>query len=232
MSTDAEQMFAAKKVLKFIWGVIPILVLVLIIGILSNIITAKRDQLEAVKTGIEELKGVRAAANNVETVVKIIQTSEDNAQAMDRLADALHLSADQAKAVVHLPFSELVKSSQEKRDKQIAYLEKQIADNKIDTQIQIPDVNVVALELTTMQISDRINLPGVVEPWVKFNIIAEVRGEVVEKRIDKGTPVQEGDIIAVLDTEDYEIALQAAKASYDTALASGSLALDRKYFSA
>jgi membrane fusion protein, multidrug efflux system len=219
MSTDT-QLTALRKGLKLIWGVLPIFVLVLIIIIFSSIIKSKSEKIEAVKTGVDELKGVQTALDNMETVIKIIRASEDNAQAMDRLADALQLSPDQAKAIVHLPLGELVKSSREKRDKQIAYLKQQIADNKIDTQIQIPDVNVVALELTAMPISDRINLPGIVKPWVKFDIIAEVRGEIVEKRIDKGTPVQAGDIIAVLDKKDYEIALQAAKASYDTALAS------------
>jgi RND family efflux transporter MFP subunit len=86
-------------------------------------------------------------------------------------------------------------------------------------QSEIPEVNVVVLELSPKTIKDRINFPGVVEPWVKFNIIAEVRGKVVEKLIEKGTPIKEGDVIAKLDTRDYEIALQAAKASYDTALA-------------
>jgi len=219
MTTDTQPS-TAKRILKFVWGVLPILVLVLIIGILSSIIKSKSDKLEAVKTGVAELKGIRTAVNNIEAVIRVIRESEDNAQAMDRLADELHLSADQAKAVAHLTFGELLKSSRENRDKQIAYLEKQIAENRIDPQIQIPDVNVVALELTSMPISDRINLPGIVKPWVQFKIIAEVRGEVAEKRIEKGTPVHAGDIIAVLDTKDYEIALQAAKASYDTAHAS------------
>ncbi len=211
---------SSRSVLKFIWGAIPVMVLLLIIVLLSWAIRAKTDKLEAVKTGIADLQGIKLAMNHMDDVVKVITTAKDAGEAVDRLSDALNITSDQAKAIVHQPLGALVKSGQKKLDKQIAFLEKQIAENKIDMQDPIPDVNVVALELTKQPIRDRINLPGIVEPWVKFNIIAEVRGEVKEKRIEKGTPLNAGDIIAVLDTEDYEIALQAAKASYSTALAS------------
>jgi len=206
--------------LKFIWGMIPVVVLLLVIVSLSGAIQAKTDKLEAIKSGVAELQGKRLAMDNIDEVVKIVTTAKDNGQAVDQLSDALNISSDQAKAIVHLPLGALVMSGREKLDKQIAYLEKQIAENKIDVREPIPDVNVVALELVKQPIRDRINLPGIVEPWVKFNIIAEVRGEVMEKRIEKGTSINAGDVIAVLDSEDYEIALQAAKASYDTALAS------------
>ncbi|MEZ4550562.1 MAG: biotin/lipoyl-binding protein [Desulfobacterales bacterium] len=208
------------SVLKFIWGAIPVIVLVLIIMILSGAIESKSDKLEAIKTGVAELKAKRMAMDRMDEVVKIITRSEDVGHAADRLAEALNLTDDQAKAIVHQSVGSLVKSNRAKLDKQIAFLEKQIAENKLDVLEPPPDVNVVTLKLTGQPIRDRINLPGIVEPWVKFNIVAEVRGEVTEKRIVKGTTVNAGDIIALLDTEDYEIALQAAKASYNTALAS------------
>ena len=208
------------SVLKFIWGAIPVIVLVLIIMILSGAIESKSDKLEAIKTGVAELKAKRMAMDRMDEVVKIITRSEDVGHAADRLAEALNLTDDQAKAIVHQSVGSLVKSNRTKLDKQIAFLEKQIAENKLDVLEPPPDVNVVTLKLTGQPIRDRINLPGIVEPWVKFNIVAEVRGEVTEKRIVKGTTVNAGDILALLDTEDYEIALQAAKASYNTALAS------------
>lgn len=206
--------------LKFFWGVLPVVVLLLIIVMLSGVIRAKSDKLEAIKTGVSELKGQRLAMDRMDEVVKIIAESPDAGHAVDRLSEALNLTDDQAKAIVHQPLGALAKSSREKLDKQIAFLEKQIAENKLDLQEPPVDVNVVVMELSRQPIRDRINLPGIVEPWVKFNIVAEVRGEVKERRIEKGTPVNAGDIIAVLDKKDYQIALQAAKASYETALAS------------
>ena len=205
---------------KIIRGAIPVIVLLLIIVFLSGAIQSKSDKLEAIKAGVSELKGKRLAMDHIAKVVETITIAKDMGQAVDRLSDALNISPDQAKAIVLMPLGSLVTSGREKLDKQILFIEKQIAENKIELQEPIPDVNVVALELVEQPIRDRINLPGIVEPWVKFNILAEVQGEVIEKRIEKGTSINAGDVIAVLDSEDYKIALQAAKASYDTALAS------------
>lgn len=209
-----------RSVLKFIWGAVPVIVLVLIIMILSGAIDSKTDKLEAVKAGLSELKARRLAMDRMADVVAIVSQAKDDGEAVKKIAAALNLTTDQARAIVHQPVGAMVKSGREKLDRQIAFIEQQIAENKLDVQSPPPDVNVVALTLVPRPIRDRINLPGIVEPWVKFNIVAEVRGEVVEKRLEKGTTVTAGDIIARLDTEDYEIALQAAKASYDTALAS------------
>lgn len=211
---------SSRSLLKFIWGAVPVMVLLLIIVLLSVAIQAKTDKLEAVKTGIADLQGIKLAMTHMDDVVKVITTARDAGEAVDRLSEVLNITSDQAKAIIHQPIGGIVKSGQKKLDKQIAYLEKQIAENKIDAQEPIPDVNVVALELVKQPIRDQINLPGIVEPWVKFKILAEVQGEVVEKRIEKGTSINAGDVIAVLDSRDYEIALSAAKASYDTALAS------------
>ena len=63
---------------------------------------------------------------------KIITRSEDVGHAVDRLAEALNLTDDQAKAIVHQSVGSLVKSNRAKLDKQIAFLEKQIAENKLD----------------------------------------------------------------------------------------------------
>jgi len=167
---------SSRSLLKFIWVAVPVIVLLLIIVLLSVAIQAKTDKLEAVKTGIADLQGIKLAMNHMDDVVKVITTAKDSAQAVDRLSEVLNITSDQAKAIVHQPIGALVKSGQKKLDKQIAYLEKQIAENKIDAQEPIPDVNVVALELVKQPIRDQINLPGLVEPWVKFHILAEVRG--------------------------------------------------------
>jgi len=205
--------------LRFLWGAIPVVLLLIIIMILSRCIGEKNDALEARKKGLQVLQGMQIATKDIDRVVKILVASEDHGEAGKKLTSELNLSSDQALAIIHMPLSSLLKYERNNLDKQIARFKKDIAENKIEMEPEAPDVNVVALEMKPMPIRDRINLPGIVEPWVKYNILAEVRGEIKQKQIEKGTPVNAGDIIAVLDTSDYEIALQAAKASYDTSLA-------------
>jgi RND family efflux transporter MFP subunit len=82
-----------------------------------------------------------------------------------------------------------------------------------------PEVNVVALKLVPMPIRDRINLPGVTEAWVELQLVAEVSGKVTQKVVLEGMPVNEGDIIARIDSRDYNNAFQSARASYKLAVA-------------
>jgi RND family efflux transporter MFP subunit len=82
-----------------------------------------------------------------------------------------------------------------------------------------PEVNVVALKLVPMPIRDRINLPGVTQAWVELQLVAEVSGKVTQKVVLEGMPVNEGDIIARIDSRDYKNAFQSAKASYELAVA-------------
>ena len=80
--------------------------------------------------------------------------------------------------------------------------------------------NVVTMKVSPAPIQDRINLPGVTEPWVKLTILSEVNGKVLRKIKEEGAPVQEGELIAVLDARDYQNALISAQASYHLALTS------------
>ncbi|UCF91295.1 MAG: efflux RND transporter periplasmic adaptor subunit [Desulfobacterales bacterium] len=82
-----------------------------------------------------------------------------------------------------------------------------------------PEVNVVALELVPGTICERISLPGVTEPWVKLQLLAEVRGKVTQKAVEEGAGVAQGDVIAILDSRDYVNAFKSAQASYQTARA-------------
>ncbi|MGD2269543.1 MAG: efflux RND transporter periplasmic adaptor subunit [Desulfobacterales bacterium] len=82
-----------------------------------------------------------------------------------------------------------------------------------------PEVNVVTLKLVPSRIRDRINLPGVTEPWIKLQLVAEVSGKVIEKVVKEGMSVATGDIIAKIDSRDYKNAYQSAKASYELAVA-------------
>ena len=79
------------------------------------------------------------------------------------------------------------------------------------------DVNVVTLEMIPSPIYDRISLPGMVTPWVKLDILAEVRGRIVEKRVAEGRTVQKGEVIAVIDSRDYDNILAQTRANYNAA---------------
>jgi membrane fusion protein (multidrug efflux system) len=80
-----------------------------------------------------------------------------------------------------------------------------------------PPVNVVEQELVPVVIRDRLNLPGIVEPWESLVLLAEVRGTIAEVLVEEGDHVKEGDLIARIDTSDYENTINAIKASYNLA---------------
>jgi len=81
-----------------------------------------------------------------------------------------------------------------------------------------PPVNVVVQEMAPALLRDRLNLPGMVEPWESLNILAEVRGMVEEVLVEEGDHVNQGDLIARLDTSDYENTINSTRASYNLAL--------------
>jgi membrane fusion protein (multidrug efflux system) len=81
-----------------------------------------------------------------------------------------------------------------------------------------PAVNVVEQELVPAIMRDRMNLPGIVEPWEKLEILAEVRGQVKEVLVEEGSHVKQGDLIARIDTGDYENRRDSIRAAYNLAL--------------
>jgi RND family efflux transporter MFP subunit len=81
-------------------------------------------------------------------------------------------------------------------------------------------INVVALELRPGPLNDRINLPGVVRPWVQLKVVAEVPGKIVAKQVAEGRSVDQGAILALIDDRDYRNALASASARYQAAKAS------------
>lgn len=206
--------------LKRIWGLLPVLVLLGIIIGLSAMIRSKTDRLDAANKGLQSLAAMQLAVDKIERVTDILKTADDQNHAARALSAELDITVDQAKAVLHMPLSTLVGFEQERLAGQIAYVEKQIAAGKLDIPVAPPDVNVVTLVMEPFDMFDRMRLPGVVAPWVKFNIAAEVRGQVIEKRVEKGAYVKEGDVVAMIDPRDYEIALDAARATYNATLAS------------
>ena len=81
-----------------------------------------------------------------------------------------------------------------------------------------PPVNVVEQELVPGVMRDRMNLPGIVEPWENLVILAEVRGLVEEVLVEEGSHVKQGDLIARLDSGDYVNRRNSIKAAYNLAL--------------
>jgi membrane fusion protein (multidrug efflux system) len=80
-----------------------------------------------------------------------------------------------------------------------------------------PPVNVVVLDIMPSSMYDRIDLPAQVEPWVEWKILAEVSGQAVRVAAKEGSRVTKGDLIAQLDSRDYENQLASVKAEYELA---------------
>lgn len=81
-----------------------------------------------------------------------------------------------------------------------------------------PAINVVVQRMVPIRLRDRLNLPGMVEPWESLSVLAEVRGMVEEILVEEGDHVKEGDLIARLDTSDYQNTINSIKAAYNLAI--------------
>lgn len=75
-------------------------------------------------------------------------------------------------------------------------------------------VNTVLLELQPSTIQDALNLPGIMEPWTRLELMAKVDGSIAEVLVQEGSVVNPGDVLARIEPDDYLIALDAAKARY------------------
>lgn len=82
-----------------------------------------------------------------------------------------------------------------------------------------PPANVVLLEVTPSTMQDRINLPGVIEPWEKLSLLSKVHGTVTDTLVQEGDRVTRGQVIARLDPADFQIARDSARAVYELAVA-------------
>ncbi|WP_136796821.1 MULTISPECIES: efflux RND transporter periplasmic adaptor subunit [Desulfosediminicola] len=82
-----------------------------------------------------------------------------------------------------------------------------------------PPVNTITLELSPSTISDRINLPGSIEPWTELQLLAKINGSITEVLVHEGARVQKGDVLALIEEADYRIALDRARAAYNQAKA-------------
>ena len=82
-----------------------------------------------------------------------------------------------------------------------------------------PPVNTVVLEVTPQPITNKINLPGSIEPWTRLELVSKIAGAVETVMVNEGDTVQQGDVIAQIESEDYRIALARAQAAYNLAKA-------------
>ena len=77
--------------------------------------------------------------------------------------------------------------------------------------------NVITMELVPAMIMEKLSLPGVARPWVSLEVISEIRGKVVNKKVTQGRHVNIGDVLAVIDQSDYQNSYDSALASYEIA---------------
>jgi membrane fusion protein (multidrug efflux system) len=80
-------------------------------------------------------------------------------------------------------------------------------------------VNAVLLTVTPTVIRDRINLPGIIEPWTDLELLAKINGTVEEVLVREGDTLKKGQTIARIEDKDYRIVLNGAEAAYNLAVA-------------
>jgi RND family efflux transporter MFP subunit len=129
------------------------------------------------------------------------------------------LTSRQAKTIILMPLDQLTGLKREQVKRQIQTLRKEIAENRFQPRQKKPMVNVVALKMVPTLLRDKISLPGFIEPWIRLEVSSEVKGKVNKLEIEEGDLVRKGDILAVLDSRDFENSYRSAKASYEAALA-------------
>ena len=93
-----------------------------------------------------------------------------------------------------------------------------IAANKAAAvQQEKPPTNAVTLTLSPTTIKDRINLPGSIKPWTRLQLMSKLGGTITDVLVQDGDRVQKGDVLAHIESKDYEIALTRAEAAYKLA---------------
>ncbi|GEA49693.1 hemolysin secretion protein D [Vibrio inusitatus NBRC 102082] len=73
---------------------------------------------------------------------------------------------------------------------------------------------VEVLQLGEPEITDRIFFPAVAQAALRSHLSFRVAGEVTELVVNEGDRVKKGDLLAQLDTRDFKIAVDNARASY------------------
>ena len=95
--------------------------------------------------------------------------------------------------------------------------ERNTAEKMAAVATERPPVNVVLLDVNPTTLEDRINLPGVIEPWEKLSVLSKIHGTVIKVEVSEGDKVTKGQAIARIDPADFRIAVDSARASYELA---------------
>jgi len=90
-------------------------------------------------------------------------------------------------------------------------------EKKSEVKAEKPPINTITLLLSPTTITDRINLPGAIEPWTRLRLMAKIGGSIEEVLVTDGDHVKKGDLLARIEDIDYKIALDRAKAAYNLA---------------
>ncbi|MBU8847971.1 MAG: efflux RND transporter periplasmic adaptor subunit [Desulfobacterales bacterium] len=98
--------------------------------------------------------------------------------------------------------------------KKTALAEKQSKEKAVTKAL----TNVITMELIPAMVMEKISLPGVAKPWVSLEVVSEITGKVIIKKITEGRRVNIGDILAVIDKNDYQNSYNSALASHEMAL--------------
>jgi len=88
------------------------------------------------------------------------------------------------------------------------------ADKAAEQRPERPPINTVALRVEPRPITERLNLPGIAEPWTRLQLLAKISGTLVEVAAEAGDRVRTGDILARIEDDDYRIAVARAEAAY------------------
>ncbi|MCF6290176.1 MAG: efflux RND transporter periplasmic adaptor subunit [Desulfobacterales bacterium] len=96
--------------------------------------------------------------------------------------------------------------------------ERLAAEKKAMARKERPPVNVVVQKIVPRLVRERLNLPAMIEPWVDLPLLAEVGGMIQEVRVDEGDRVRKGDLLARIDSRDYENSLKSIRADYRLAI--------------
>lgn len=102
------------------------------------------------------------------------------------------------------------------------------AEKASEVKAEKPPINTITLLLSPATITDRINLPGAIEPWTRLQLMAKITGSIDEVFVTEGDHVKKGDILARIETIDFKIALDRAKAAYN--LAKDDFARDKEIY--
>lgn len=93
------------------------------------------------------------------------------------------------------------------------------AEQQAAIKTEKPRVNTVVMAVEPRTISNKINLPGSIEAWNRLELMAKISGTVEDVFVEEGDNITAGQVIARLESADYEIALARSEAAYKLARA-------------